>query len=148
VHSGSAYIEILQNCNIFNNGAWLYLTEKDARTENVVQLEHGKPLIYGKNRDKGIRLKGMEPEIVHLGNGLTEKDLLVHDEHHPDPSYAFILAQMDEKPGFPTPIGVLRSWDRDRYEDLISKQIQDIIAKRGAGDLTELLHSGDTWEVR
>ena len=148
VHSGSAYIEILQNCNIFNNGAWLYLTEKDARAENVVQLEHGKPLIYGKNRDKGIRLKGMEPEIVHLGNGLTEKDLLVHDEHHPDPSYAFILAQMDEKPGFPTPIGVLRSWDRDRYEDLISKQIQDIIAKRGAGDLTELLHSGDTWEVR
>ena len=150
VHKGSAYIEILQNCNIFNNGAWFELTEKEARSEHIVQLEHGKPLIYGKNRDKGIRLKGMEPEIVHLGNGngLTEKDLLVHDEHHPDPSYAFILAQMEEKPGFPTPIGVLRSWDRDRYEDLMSKQIQDIIAKNGAGDLTELLHSGDTWEVR
>jgi 2-oxoglutarate ferredoxin oxidoreductase subunit beta len=148
-HRGSAYIEILQNCNIFNNGAWLDLTEKELRSEHIIQLEHGKPLIYGKNRDKGIRLKGIEPEVVLLGNGngLTEKDLLVHDEHHPDPSYAFILSQMEDKPGFPTPIGVLRSWDRDRYEDVMSTQIKDIIAKRGAGDLTELLHSGDTWEV-
>jgi 2-oxoglutarate ferredoxin oxidoreductase subunit beta len=148
-HKGSAYIEILQNCNIFNNGAWFSLTEKEARSEHIIQLEHGKPLIYGKNRDKGIRLKGMEPEIVHLGNGngLTEKDLLVHDEHHPDPSYAFILSQMEDKPEFPTPIGVLRSWDRDRYEDLMSKQIKDVVAKRGAGKLSELLHAGDTWEV-
>src|SRR6201988_253962 len=149
-HKGSAYIEILQNCNIFNDGAWEDLTEKDARSEHVVQLEHGKPLIYGKNRDKGIRLNGMELEVVHLGNGngLTEKDLLVHDEHHPNPAYAFLLAQMEEKPGFPAPIGVLRSWDRERYEDVMSKQIQDVIAKRGPGDLSKLLHAGDTWEVR
>ena len=149
-HRGSAYIEILQNCNIFNDGAWFDLTEKEARSEHVVQLEHGKPLIYGKNRDKGIRLNGMELEVVHLGNGngLTEKDVLVHDEHHPNPAYAFLLAQMEEKPGFPTPIGVLRSWDRDRYEDVMSKQIQDVIAKRGPGDLAKLLDSGDTWEVR
>jgi 2-oxoglutarate ferredoxin oxidoreductase subunit beta len=149
-HKGSAYVEILQNCNIFNDGAWFELTEKEARNEHVVQLEHGKPLIYGKNRDKGIRLNGMELEVVHLGNGngLTEKDVLVHDEHHANPAYAYLLAQMEEKPGFPTPIGVLRSWDRDRYEDVMSKQIQDVIAKRGPGDLMKLLNAGDTWEVR
>jgi len=114
-----------------------------------VQLEHGKPLIYGKNRDKGIRMNGMELEVVHLGNGngLSEKDLLVHDESHPNPAYAFLLAQMDEKPGFPTPIGVLRSWDRPRYEDMIKAQLQDVITKRGAGDLSKLLRSGGSWEV-
>jgi 2-oxoglutarate ferredoxin oxidoreductase subunit beta len=149
-HRGSAYVEILQNCNIFNDGAWFDLTEKEARSEHVVQLEHGKPLIYGKNRDKGIRLNGMELEVVHLGNGngLTEKDVLVHDEHHPNAAYAYLLAQMEEKPGFPTPIGVLRSWDRERYEDVMAKQIQDVIAKRGPGDLSKLLNAGDTWEVR
>ena len=148
-HMGSAYVEILQNCNIFNDGAWFDLTEKDARVDNVVQLEHGKPLIYGKNRDKGIRLNGMELEVVHLGNGngLTEKDLLIHDETNPNPAYAFLLAQMEDMPGFPTPIGVLRSWNRDRYEDVMSRQVQDVIAKRGPGDLAKLLHSGDTWEV-
>jgi 2-oxoglutarate/2-oxoacid ferredoxin oxidoreductase subunit beta len=92
----------------------------------------------------------MDLEVVHLGNGngLTEKDLLVHDEHHSNPAYAFMLAQMEEKPGFPTPIGVLRSWERDRYEDVMAKQVQDIIAKRGPGDLSKLLNAGDTWEVR
>src|SRR5712671_4594014 len=149
-HKGSAYVEILQNCNIFNDGAWFDLTEKDARVDHVVQLEHGKPLIYGKNRDKGIRLNGMELEVVHLGNGngLTEKDLLIHDETNPNPAYAFLLAQMEDMPGFPTPIGVLRSWNKDRYEDVMSRQIQDVIAKRGPGDLSKLLSSGDTWEVR
>jgi 2-oxoglutarate/2-oxoacid ferredoxin oxidoreductase subunit beta len=92
----------------------------------------------------------MDFEVVHLGNGngLTEKDILVHDEHHPNPAYAYMLAQMEDMPGFPTPIGVLRSWDRDRYEDVMSKQVQDIISKRGAGDLEKLLHAGDTWVVR
>jgi 2-oxoglutarate ferredoxin oxidoreductase subunit beta len=149
-HKGSAYIEILQNCNIFNDGAWLGVTEKDARSEHVVVLEHGKPLIFGKTRDKGIRAKGLGLEVVHLGNGngATEKDLLVHDEHNPNPVYSFLLSQMDEMPGFPTPIGVLRSWDRERYEDVVSQQIRDVIAKRGRGDLSKLLRSGDTWEVR
>jgi 2-oxoglutarate ferredoxin oxidoreductase subunit beta len=148
-HKGSAYIEILQNCNIFNDGAWETITEKDARSEHVVQLEHGKPLIFGKNRDKGIRLNGFELEIVQLGNGVTEKDLLIHDEHHPRPAYAFLLAHMESRPGFPTPIGVLRSWsDVPRYEDVIAQQIRDVQARRGKGDLAKLLHAGDTWEVR
>src|SRR3977135_4540844 len=126
VHKGSAFVEILQNCNIFNDGAWFNLTERDARSEHVIQLEHDKPLIFGKNRDKGIRLNGLELEVVHFGNGngLTEKDLLGHDAPHPNPAYAYLLAQMEDKEGFPTPIGVLRSWDRDRYEDVMSKQVQ------------------------
>jgi len=113
-----------------------------------VQLEHGKPLIFGKNRDKGIRFKGIELEVVTLGNGITENDLLVHDEHHPRPSYAFTLAHMEQRPGFPTPIGVLRAWeDVPAYEDVVNSQIRDVQSKRGVGDLAKLLHAGDTWQV-
>ncbi len=147
-HQGSAYIEILQNCNIFNDGAWDSLTERDARSEHIVQLEHGKPLIFGKNRDKGIRLNGLKLEVVQLGNGIGEKDLLVHDEHNPSPTYSFLLAHMGETEGFPTPIGVFRSVEAPRYEDLVNSQIQEIQAKRGHGDLEKLLRAGDTWEVR
>jgi 2-oxoglutarate ferredoxin oxidoreductase subunit beta len=148
-HQGSAYIEILQNCNIFNDGAWETITEKEARSEQVVQLEHGKPLIFGKNRDKGIRLVGLDLEVVAVGNGITEKDLLVHDEHNPNPVYAFALSRMDSMPGFPTPIGVLRALQGvPRYEDLIQQQIRDVIAKKGKGDLAKLLRAGDTWELK
>jgi 2-oxoglutarate ferredoxin oxidoreductase subunit beta len=148
-HQGSAYIEILQNCNIFNDGAWETITEKEARSEQVVQLEHGKPLIFGKNRDKGIRLVGLDLEVVALGNGITEKDLLVHDEHNPNPVYAFALSRMDSMPGFPTPIGVLRALQGvPRYEDLIQQQIKEVIAKKGKGDLAKLLRAGDTWELK
>ena len=148
-HQGSAYIEILQNCNIFNDGAWETITEKEARSEQVVQLDHGKPLIFGKNRDKGIRLVGLDLEVVALGNGITEKDLLVHDEHNPNPVYAFALSRMDSTPGFPTPIGVLRALQGvPRYEDLIQQQIRDVIAKKGKGDLAKLLRAGDTWELK
>jgi 2-oxoglutarate ferredoxin oxidoreductase subunit beta len=148
-HQGSAYIEILQNCNIFNDGAWETITEKEARSEQVVQLEHGKPLIFGKNRDKGIRLVGLDLEVVALGSGTGEKDLLVHDEHNPNPVYAFALSRMDSMPGFPTPIGVLRALQGvPRYEDLIQQQIREVQARKGKGDLAKLLRAGDTWEVK
>ncbi|MFZ0970223.1 MAG: thiamine pyrophosphate-dependent enzyme, partial [Candidatus Acidiferrales bacterium] len=148
-HRGSAFVEILQNCNIFNDGAFKDQTDKEARSENVLQLEHGKPLIYGKNRDKGLRLKGFDLEIVQLGNGVTEKDLLVHDAHHPRAAYAFLLAHMEHRPGFPTPIGVLRASDElPRYEDVANAQIQQVIAKKGKGNLEKLLHTGDTWTVK
>jgi 2-oxoglutarate/2-oxoacid ferredoxin oxidoreductase subunit beta len=147
-HRGAAYVEILQNCNIFNDGAWNEVTEKEARSEHVVELEQGKPLIFGRNRDKGIRLNGLEPEVVKLGDGISEKDLLVHDEHNPNPNYAFVLAMMDTMPGFPTPLGVFRSWDLPRYEDVMAAQVRDITAKRGPGDIDKLLRSGDIWEVQ
>jgi 2-oxoglutarate ferredoxin oxidoreductase subunit beta len=149
-HHGSAFVEILQNCNIFNDGAWTGLTEKEARSEQVLQLEHGKPLIYGKKRDKGIRRKpDGDIEVVQLGNGISESDLVVHDAHHPRPSYAFLLSHMEARPGFPTPIGVFRDWDDlPRYEDVINEQVQEVIQKKGRGDLAKLLRAGDTWEVK
>jgi 2-oxoglutarate ferredoxin oxidoreductase subunit beta len=149
-HKGSAFVEILQNCNIFNDGAWVGLTEKDARSEHVLQLEHGKPLVFGKNRDKGIRRKpDGDIEVVALGNGITEADLVVHDAHHPRPSYAFLLSHIEQRPGFPTPIGVLRAWDDlPRYEDVISQQVQEVIQKKGPGNLLKLLKAGDIWEVK
>ena len=148
-HQGSAFIEILQNCNIFNDGAWFSLTERDARSEHIVQLEHGKPLVFGKNRDKGIRMTGMDLEVVPLGNGITEKDLLIHDARNPNPAYAYALSQMEKREGFPTPIGVLRSWNEiPRFEEVMNQQIASVIAKRGPGDLAKLLRSGDTWEVK
>jgi len=149
-HRGSAFIEILQNCNIFNDGAWNSVTEKDARTDHVLELEHGKPLIFGKNRDKGIRRKpDGDIEVVTLGNGVTASDLVVHDAHHPRPSYAFLLSHMEHRPDFPTPIGLFRSWDDlPRYEDVIHDQIEKVVAKRGRGSVDDLLRTGDIWEVK
>jgi len=147
-HKGSAFIEVLQNCNIFNDGAWESLTEKEVRDDRIIQLQHGKPLVFGKNRDKGIRMSGLNLEVVQLGNGTSEKDLIVHDEKNPNPAYAFLIASMDAAPGFPTPVGVLRAWDAPRYEDLISNQIRNVTEKRGQGDLAVLLRGGDTWEVK
>ena len=147
-HQGSAYVEILQNCNIFNDGAWMNLTERDARSEHVIQLEHGKPLVFGQNRDKGIRRKGLELEVVALGNGVSEQDLVIHDEKNPNPAYAFLVSRMDGLEGFPTAIGVLRSVEAPRYEDLVTAQIQEVQARRGKGDLAKLLRAGDTWEVK
>ena len=148
-HKGSAFIEILQNCNIFNDGAWETLTEKEVRDDRTLILEHGKPLIFGKNRDRGIRMKGIELEVVMLGqDGITEQDLLVHDERNPNPGYAFLLSRMDSTPGFPTPLGVLRAVDAPVYETAINEQIAAVIAKKGKGDLAKLLRAGETWEVR
>ncbi|MCL4820146.1 MAG: 2-oxoacid:ferredoxin oxidoreductase subunit beta [Vicinamibacteria bacterium] len=148
-HRGSAFLEILQNCNIFNDGAWETIVEKEVRDDRLLALEHGKPLVFGKNRDKGIRLNGLALEVVTLGNGVTEADLLVHDEKNPNPAYAFLLSRMETEPGFPTPIGVLRAVDdAPRYEDLVANQIAQVQAKKGAGDLAGLLHEGDVWEVK
>ncbi len=147
-HGGSAFLEILQNCNIFNDGAWETLTEKEVREDHVIALEHGQPLVFGKNKDRGIRMNGLDLEVVALGNGVSEKELIIHDEHHPNPAYAFLLSRMENQPGFPTPIGVLRRVDAPRYEDDVKAQIDGIVSKRGPGDLAQLLRMGDVWEVR
>lgn len=145
-HRGTSFIEIYQNCNVFNDGAWEYAQDRDQRTETTVELEHGKPMIFGKNRDKGIRLNGLTPEVVELGKGISEDDLLFHDEYAAEPSLAYLLSRM-KHPEFPEPIGVFRSVDRPRYDELINNQISDAKAAKGEGDLEKLFNSGDTWTV-
>ncbi len=146
-HEGTAFIEIFQNCNIFNDGAWEPYREKELRDDNLLHLRHGEPLIFGKNADRGIRLKApFEPEVVSLAGGVGSEGLLVHDVKGPV-SYAFMLAQM-ESPAFPVPIGVYRDVAAPIFDVAMHAQVEQITAKKGPGDLRTLLYGGDTWVVR
>jgi len=145
-HKGIAFVEVFQNCNIFNDGAFKYFNERDVRSDRMIYLEHGKPMVFGKNLDKGIKLNGLKLEVVQLGNGVTKDDLLVHDETDTDPTRAFLLSRM-EYPDFPIPVGVFRSVQRPTYEDLLEGQVEGAIAKSGPGDLMKLINSGDTWTI-
>ncbi|HEX7770801.1 MAG TPA: 2-oxoacid:ferredoxin oxidoreductase subunit beta [Pyrinomonadaceae bacterium] len=146
-HKGISFIEVYQNCNIFNDGAFDYFAERTVRPDRVLYLEHGKPMVFGKNREKGIRMNGALPEVVTIGeNGITENDLLVHDIHQKDSSVAFMLARM-EQPEFPQPVGIFRAIERPTYEDMMDDQINAAIAKSGPGSLEKLINSGDTWIV-
>src|SRR5215217_3601732 len=147
-HKGVSFVEVYQNCNIFNDGAFDYFAERNIRSDHMIYLEHEKPMVYGKDRDRGIRMNGAHPEVVQLGpeTGLTEDDLLVHDIHLKDPSVAFMLARM-EQPLFPQPIGIFRAVERATYEDMMADQIEAAIAKSGPGSLEKLINSGDMWVV-
>jgi 2-oxoglutarate ferredoxin oxidoreductase subunit beta len=145
-HKGSAFVEVLQNCNIFNDGAWRDFTDREVREDRMLLLEDGKPMIFGKERDKGIRLRGLHPEVVSLGNGVTEDDLLVHDEHAAEPYLALMLSRM-WWPEFPVPVGVLRDVTRPTHDELLTGQIDSAIAASGQGDLDRVLKSGETWKV-
>jgi 2-oxoglutarate ferredoxin oxidoreductase subunit beta len=146
-HKGIAFVEIYQDCNIFNHGAFSYATDKGTKDDSILYLEHGKPLVFGKDRDKGIRMNGVAPEIVTLGNGVTEDDLLFHDEKMDDPSLAFLLSRM-QVPAFPEPLGIFRRVQRPTYEDLMAQQIEDARARVGSGDMTALLEGADAWDVK
>ena len=145
-HRGISFVEVYQNCNVFNDGAFEYATDREMKFDTTLELEHGKPLIFGKNRDKGIRLNGMNPDIVQLGKGITEDDLLFHDEKAPEPTLAYLLSRM-RHPEFPEPIGVFRDVDKPKYDELINTQIAEARKTKGEGDLQKLYYSGDTWTV-
>jgi 2-oxoglutarate ferredoxin oxidoreductase subunit beta len=146
-HKGTAFVEVYQDCNVFNSGAFYYASKKGVKEENVLYLEHGKPLTFGKNREKGIRVnEGNRPEVVDLGNGVSEDDLLFHDEQASEPSLAFMLARMSH-PDFPEPLGVFRDVQRPIYEEGVVKQVADAVHDKGEGDLNTLFNSGDTWNV-
>jgi 2-oxoglutarate ferredoxin oxidoreductase subunit beta len=145
-HKGTAFVEVYQNCKIFNDGVFEYATDKSTKADNVLYLQHGRPLVFGKDRNKGIRLNGLNPEVVELGNGIALDDLLVHDEKAEEPSLAYLLSRM-VYPDFPECIGVFRCVERPTYEDVLNKQIDDVLAKRGAGKLEELFASDETWVV-
>jgi 2-oxoglutarate ferredoxin oxidoreductase subunit beta len=146
-HHGSAFIEIYQNCNVFNDGAFDLFTEKDSRDDNVVYLEQGKPLVFGKQKEKGIRLNGFTAEVVNLQDGkYSVNDLLVHDEK--DSTLAFILANMIHNPQLPRPMGVFVSLTRPSYEDQLTQQIARAKAKKGEGNLQKLLDGDETWVIQ
>ncbi len=146
-HRGTAFVEIYQNCNIFNDGAFFYASEKEQKDDTTLYLEHGKPLIFGSNKDKGIRLHDLEPEIVSLADGkIKEDDLLFHDEKAHEPSLAYLLSRM-RHPEFPEPMGVFRCVDRPLFEQGVHSQIDEAIRAHGPGSLEKLLNAGDTWEV-
>ncbi|HVX13128.1 MAG TPA: 2-oxoacid:ferredoxin oxidoreductase subunit beta [Pirellulales bacterium] len=145
-HRGISFVEVYQNCNVFNDGAFDYATDREKKFDTTLELEHGKPLIFGKNRDKGIRLNGINPEVVTLGKGISEDDLLFHDEQAPEPTLAYLLSRM-RHPEFPEPIGVFRQVDRPKYDELINSQIAEARQSKGEGDLQKLYTSGDTWTV-
>ncbi|HEX9653021.1 MAG TPA: 2-oxoacid:ferredoxin oxidoreductase subunit beta [bacterium] len=148
-HKGTSFVEVLQNCNIFNDGTWFKYTEKETKPENVVYLEHGKPLVFGAQRDKGIYLKGFKPEVVSLKDGkYSEADLLVHNENDSNSTYAYILSHMMDNPALPIPVGVFRSVETMLYEDALMQQLKTASEKMGKPDLQALLESGDTWEVK
>ncbi len=146
-HRGSAFVEVLQNCNIFNDGAWSAVRERETRDDNVLLLKHGEPMVFGKDHDKGIRLRGFTPEVVELGkDGVTEADLLVHDETAEDPAYAYILSRM-WAPRFPVPLGVFRRIERPTHDQLLQGQVDAAVAAKGEGDLRKLLYGGETWQA-
>ena len=146
-HKGTAFVEVYQDCNVFNHKAFEFATDKKIRNENVIYLEHGKPLVFA-NGKKGIRVdEGSRPVVVDLeAEGVKEDDLLFHDEQAGEPSLAFTLARM-RKPEFPEPMGIFRAINRPSYDEVAEQQIQDAVAEKGEGDLEKLFNRGDTWEV-
>lgn len=145
-HRGTSFVEVFQNCNIFNDGAWRHLTDPEGKKNNVLKLENGKPLIFGpEEARKGIRLNGLTPEVVDLAT-VKESDLLVHDESRPDASAAYLLSRMTH-PVYPVPIGVFRCVEKPTYEDSLMGQIEQSIQDRGVGDLNRLYNSADVWTV-
>ncbi|MHC4975437.1 MAG: 2-oxoacid:ferredoxin oxidoreductase subunit beta [Planctomycetota bacterium] len=143
-HKGTSLIEVYQDCNIFNHEAWFYASQRDSRADNTFVLEHAKPMIFGKDKDKGLRLNGHRIEAVELGNGITEDDLLVHDET--DRVLGNMLAEMTH-PDLPEPLGVIHaSESRAPYEQMLHQQVKDAMAK-GPADPATLVHGGVTWDV-
>jgi len=143
-HKGTAFVEIYQNCKIFNDDVWAYATDRSMKHDNLLYLEHGKPMVFGKNRDKGIRLIGLKPEVVTIGKDCAIDDVLVHDET--DAVAASLLGRMSN-PEFPEPVGVVYAVRKPTYEELVQQQIDVSLTKKGPGQLAELFASDDLWTV-
>jgi 2-oxoglutarate ferredoxin oxidoreductase subunit beta len=146
-HRGSAFIEIYQNCNIFNDGAFIALTGKEGKSQNRVYLEHGKPIRFGPNDENGVVMRPDGRCEIGKVSDIGEANLLVHDEHRDNPSLAFALTRIADGPTGPTPLGVFRDVQRPVYGDGMEMQLRRASESQGPGDLTRLLGSGDTWTV-
>jgi 2-oxoglutarate/2-oxoacid ferredoxin oxidoreductase subunit beta len=146
-HRGSAFVEIYQNCNIFNDGAFLALASKEGGSKNRIYLEHGKPVRFGTAGEKGVRMdKDGRMEIVDVAE-VGAENLVVHDEHRDDPSLAFALSRIADGPTMPTPFGIFREVQRPVYGEIMENQLRAAAEQQGPGDLERLLFKGDTWTV-
>ncbi|MCF8301969.1 MAG: 2-oxoacid:ferredoxin oxidoreductase subunit beta [Bacteroidales bacterium] len=146
-HKGTSLVEILQNCVIYNNGAHRMITAKDTKDDYQLHLKQGEPMIFGKEGNKGIRLNGIDLEVVTIGeNGITENDLLVHNAHNANPSLHLMLARM-MPPEFPVALGVIRAVKEGVYESLLEKQIEQAQDQSGMKSVDDLLFSGNTWDI-
>jgi 2-oxoglutarate/2-oxoacid ferredoxin oxidoreductase subunit beta len=142
-HRGSAFVEIFQNCPIFNDDAWQFVRD-DKDGVNRIALRDGEPILWGADHEKGLRQRADGSIEVCEGN---DPSVLLHDASHPTPSLAFALSRVTQERHNGTPVGVFRKVDRPVYDDLMAEQLETAVAKRGAGDLATLLHSGETWTI-
>jgi 2-oxoglutarate ferredoxin oxidoreductase subunit beta len=145
-HRGAAFIEIYQNCNVFNNHAFLELTSKEARDENRINLEHGKPIVFGPDDESAVIIENGAAKVVPTAS-VDPSQILVHDEFAVNPSVAFSLSRLSLGPHGPTPIGVFRNVERLVYEDVLEEQIETAQKKKGVGDINTLVRSMGTWTV-
>ena len=147
-HKGASVCEILQNCVIFNNGTHDAVAKKEDRAKHAIYLEHGKPMLFGENNEYGLMQEGFGLKVVKLGeNGITEKDILIHDAHCEDNTLQLKLALM-EGPDFPIALGVIRDVEAPTYDDAVHAQIEEVSAKKKYHNFEELLMTNDTWEVK
>lgn len=148
-HKGAALCEILQNCVIFNRGAYEPIYTKEGRKKNAIYLRQGQPMIFGENDEYGLMQEGFGLKVVKLGeNGVTENDILKHDAHCEDNTLQMKLALMDNEHGFPVALGIIRDVEAPTYDDAVNDQIEEIKAKMPYHNFMELLETNDIWEVK
>ena len=146
-HRGTSFIEIYQNCNIFNDGAFSELTDKETKSDRVLKVEHGEPMIFGAENNKGIYLDGTTPKVVTVGEKFSIDDILVHDET--DEFIGDMLSNFTASDSFPEPLGVLYCVERPTYDDLMVDQMNEAKKNtKGPKSVNDLLNAGDTWEVK
>ena len=146
VHKGTSFMEIYQNCNIFNDGAFSQLTDRDSKLDSVLWLENNSPMIFGVEKNKGIRLDGNIPKVVEIGKKWSVDDVLVHDES--DYVIASLLSNMTYNEDFPDPIGVLYAIEDTTYEDMMMDQINEAAKKKDKSTIQDIINAGDTWVVK
>ena len=143
-HKGTSFVEIYQNCNIFNDGTFSAIYERSVREDRILRLNHGEVLVFGKDKNKGIRMRGLKPVIVDLDKDFNEKDLLIHDQFCEDSTLANLLSGFDY-PDFPVPMGIIRQVESPTYGEKIEEQIKSQIEKKGVGNLEKLLRGNHAW---
>ena len=147
-HKGAAVCEILQNCVIFNNGAYDPVYTREGRKKNTIYVEDGKPLVFGENNQYGLVQEGFGLKVVEIGkDGYTLEAVLIHDSHNPDNTLQLKLAMMSNENGFPVALGVIRDVQAPTYDEAVSRQIEEVKAMKPYHTFAEMLETNDIWEV-